>query len=334
MSIQYIAIDKNTLVEDKKIGCDLYLKSYVNRNSRYILFCRGDEQFGQDRKWSLIERNIEKLYIHSDDYEKFFKYQEQNLSNIVSSDNLSFQEKSHAVYNVAKSLTKDVLRDIGSSKVDLGRVKNWVKYSISFILNDENAFSGLISMTSHDYYTYTHSINLSVFGLLFGKHLSLDPEDLNSFGTGMLLHDVGTVNVPLEILTKPGKLTKEEFDNIKHHPETGYELLKNKDGMDEKALIPVIQHHENFDGTGYPHGIGGHEIDLYGKLARIVDVYDAITSRRCYADKMNPFAALKEMKECMINCFDTELFQEFINFLGPRSSGIIKEHGGVVCLGT
>ncbi len=334
MRIRYVAIDKNTLVEDKKVGCDLYLKSYVNRDSRYILFCRGDEQFGQDRKGSLIERNVEKLYILSEDYEKFFKYQEQNLPNILSNDNICAKEKSYAVYNVAKSLTKDILQDIDSSKADLDRARNWVKYTMSFILNDENAFSGLVSMTSHDYYTYTHSINLSVFGLLFGKHLSLDPEDLNSFGTGMLLHDVGKVGIPLEILNKRGKLAKEELDIIKLHPELGYKLLKNKYDMDEKTLSPVIQHHENFDGTGYPHGIGGSEISFYGKLARIVDVYDAITSRRCYADKMNPFEALKEMREGMINCFDTELFQEFIYFLGPKSSGIVKEHDGVVLLKT
>ncbi len=173
-----------------------------------------------------------------------------------------------------------------------------------------------------------------MFGLLFGKHLGLDPENLNSFGTGMLLHDVGKVDIPLEILNKPGKLTKEEFDIVKCHPEAGYKHLKNKDSMDEKTLIPVIRHHENFDGTGYPYGIGGNEIGFYGKIARIVDVYDAITSRRCYADKMNPFAALKEMREGMINCFDTELFQEFVNFIGPRSSSIIKEHGGIVCLNT
>ncbi|MCP4253806.1 MAG: HD domain-containing protein, partial [Candidatus Scalindua sp.] len=258
MRIQYVAIDKNTLVEDKEVGCDLYLKSSINRNPRYVLFCHGDEQFRHERNGSMIERNTEKLYILSEDYEKFFKYQEQNLSSIVSCDNLNFQEKSNAVYNVAKSLTKDIFRDIGLSNADLGRARNWVKYTIRFILNDENAFSGLINKTSHDYHTYTHSVNLSVLGLLFGKHLCLDPADLNSFGTGMLLHDVGKVETPLEILNKPGKLTNEEFNIIKCHPQAGYKLLKNKDSMDEKTLIPVIRHHENFDGTGYPYGIGGN----------------------------------------------------------------------------
>lgn len=231
-------------------------------------------------------------------------------------------------------MTKDILQDIGSSEVDLDRTSNWVKYTISFILNDENAFSGLVSMTSHDYYTYTHSINLSVFGLLFGKHLGLDPEKLNSFGTGMLLHDVGKVDIPLEILNKPGKLTKEEFEIIKRHPEAGYKLLKDKKSIDQKTLKPVIQHHKNFDGIGYPYGIGGETIGSFGRLSKIVDVYDSITSKRCYADKMNPFAALNEMRDGMINCFDTELFQEFIYFLRPKSSGFIKDHNDIVCLTT
>ncbi len=330
--MQYVAIDNKTLVEDTEVGCDLYLRSYVHGQPRYILFCRGDEQFGSDRKGTLIERNIEKLYILSKDCKNYFKYQEKNLPYILTNNNLSFREKSHAVYHVAKSLSKDILQDIGTGEVDLDRARNWVKYTISFILNDANAFSGLISMTSHDYYTYTHSINLSVYGLLFGKHLNLDPEDLNSFGTGMLLHDVGKVDIPLEILNKPGKLTKEEFDMIKRHPEFGYKLLKDKQGINVKSLTPVIQHHENFDGTGYPYGIGVEEIDFFGRLARIVDVYDAITTKRCYADKMNPFAALNEMREGMINCFDTELLQEFIYFLGPKGSGVIKEHGSKVCL--
>ncbi|MHC4267020.1 MAG: HD-GYP domain-containing protein [Planctomycetota bacterium] len=320
-------------MEDTKVGCDLYLRSYVNGYPRYILFCRGDEQFGSDRKGMLIERNIQKLYVLSKEYRDFFKYQEKNLPKIIADDNLSSKEKSHAVYHVAKSLTKDILEDINTDEVDLNRVKNWVKYTMSFILNDENAFSGLISMTSHDYYTYTHSINLSVLGLLFGKHLRIDPISLNSFGTGMLLHDVGKIEIPIEILNKPGKLTKEEYEVIKRHPESGYNLLKDKQTIEKISLVPAIQHHENYDGTGYPYGIGGSEIDLYGRLSRIIDVYDAITTRRCYGDAMKPFDALNVMSEEMVNCFDTELFKEFICFLGPKGTGIIKQNGKIVsCL--
>ncbi len=323
--MNYIGIDKHILVENSKIGCDLYLKVHVNGTSRYVLFCHGSEQYGTVRKGELVERSIERLYIQAKDYEKFFKYQEENLPCILESIDLGPKEKSRAVYHVAKKLTKDILQNIGGTEIDIDRAKNWVKYTIGFILNDPGAFSSLLSMTSHDYYTYTHSINLSVIGLLFGKHLNLSSENLNSLGTGMLLHDAGKVLIPLEILNNPGKLTKHEFEIVKQHPEAGFKLLRDQNNMEEKFLIPAIRHHENYDGTGYPYGIGGDDIELNGRISRIVDVYDAITTKRCYAGAMSPFAALDEMREQMIHCIDKELFQEFIRLLGPADRGLLNK---------
>ncbi|ODS32473.1 MAG: hypothetical protein SCARUB_02417 [Candidatus Scalindua rubra] len=326
----YVSITKDTLVEKTKIGCDLYLKSYINGAPKYVLFCRGNEQFESERREELLEKNVQRLFILSKDYKEYFKYQEKNLPQIISNSNLSTQEKSHAVYHVAKNITKDILKDARTG-VNVKRVENWVKYTVSYILNDKNAFAGLLNVTSYDYYTYTHSVNLSVFGLLFGKHLFLTPDDLNAFGTGMLLHDIGKIEIPLEIINKPGKLTKDEFETIKKHPETGVAFLKAKN-IKEKSLIPVIQHHENYDGTGYPYEIGGNEIDIFGKLSRIIDVYDAITTKRSYANAMRPFAALKVMKEKMISCFDVELFQEFICFLGPTDPRKHTRSGDLVPL--
>ena len=122
--MHYVAITKEMLVEDTEVGCDLYLKSYVNGYPRYVLFCRKDEYFGSDRKGTLIERNIEKLYILSKDCKNYFKYQEKNLPYILTNNNLSFREKSHAVYHVAKSLSKDILQDIGTGEFDLDRARN------------------------------------------------------------------------------------------------------------------------------------------------------------------------------------------------------------------
>ncbi|ODS33081.1 MAG: hypothetical protein SCARUB_01780 [Candidatus Scalindua rubra] len=208
------------------------------------------------------------------------------------------------------------LIDNPRSGINLGRVKKWVDNTIGYILRDENAFSSLLKVTSHDYYTYTHSVNLSVLGLLFGKHLSLNPHDLNCLGIGMLLHDLGKIEIPLEILNKPGRLTKDEFETIKKHPETGIKLLEDEK-IGEKPLKVVIQHHENYDGTGYPNGIGEKDIHLFGRISRIIDVYDAMTTKRPYADICRPFSALAEMHKTMADCFDKELLKEFIYFLGP-----------------
>ena len=298
----YMAISENAVVENTRVGCDLYLKSKVNGVYRYILFCRKDELFCGDRKKELLVKNIKKLFISESDFGSYFKYQEKILQSILDDKNKSSEEKSNTVYHVAKNLAQDLLEDPRSG-VNIGRAVNWVNKTISYILNDEHAFSSLIKVTSHDYYTYTHSVNLSVLGLLFGKHLSLNHYDLNCLGIGMLLHDLGKVDIPLEILNKPGKLTKEEYDIVKGHPESGIKLLENKESIEEKSLKVIIQHHEDYDGNGYPSKIGGNDIHLFGRITRIIDVYDAMTTNRVYAGAKRPFTALMEMKEKMSNCF-------------------------------
>jgi HD-GYP domain-containing protein (c-di-GMP phosphodiesterase class II) len=314
----YVAIIRSSLVENTKVGCDLYLKNRINGTARYILFCRGDELFCNDRKKKLIEQSIEKLFIRAGDYKEYFKYQEDNLQTILTDEEKSSKEKSHIIYNVAKYLAQDLLGDPRSGAT-IKRATKWVDNTVKYILRDENAFSNLLKVTSHDYYTYTHSVDLSVLGVLFGKHISLDAHDLKCLGTGALLHDLGKVKIPLKILNKPGKLTKEEFEVIKKHPELGIEFLEEKKNIDETSLKVVIQHHENYDGTGYPNKIGGKDIHLFGKISRIIDVYDAMTTNRCYRKATTPYKALVEMKEKMTNCFERELLKEFIYFLGPYS---------------
>ncbi len=110
----------------------------------------------------------------------------------------------------------------------------------------------------------------------------------------------------------------EEFSEIKKHPKAGLELLELNSSIDALCLKIVIQHHENHDGTGYPYGIGGSDIHLFGSISRIIDVYDAMTSNRSYAVAKRPFAALAEMKAEMSGCFNEELLKEFICFLGAK----------------
>lgn len=311
----YIAITQDTLLENTKIGCDLYLKSYVNGTARYVLFCHGDEIFGNDRKEELVEQSIKKLFICEKDFKRYFKYQENNLKNVLTDKNKSSREKSRVVYHVAKHLATDLLSDPRSGN-NLRRATRWVDNTINYILNDKNAFLTLVKVTSHDYYTYTHSVNLAVLGLLFGKYLSLATYDLNCLGVGMLLHDIGKIEIPLEILNKPGKLTEDEFEEVKKHPKIGLRLLHDRK-IEENCLRIIIQHHENYDGSGYPNRIGAKDIHLFGKISRLIDVYDAMTTNRPYAKAIRPFAALMEMRENMPNCFEKELLKEFIRFLGP-----------------
>ena len=133
----------------------------------------------------------------------------------------------------------------------------------------------------------------------------------------ILLHDVGKTRISTDILNKKGKLTKEEYAKIKEHPEIGVEILKETGNGFTDEYIITLQHHENADGSGYPYGLKNNEVQLCSKIAHVIDVYDALTTNRPYANAVRPFSALAEMKENMSNCFDKEVFTDFIRFLGP-----------------
>ncbi len=316
---EYIAITKSALIENTELEFDLFLGNDVNGQVRYILFCRAGEQFGAKRQEELLSRNLQKLYISTKDNDKYLKYQEGNLRNIIDDESKSYLEKSGTLYQVAANITEELLDNPRSGK-NLDRASTWISNTVNHVLKNENTFSSLFAVTSHDYHTYTHSINMSVIGLLFGKYLSLNSHELDCLGKGMLLHDIGKVAVPAEIINKPGHLTKEEFNEIKKHPEAGLEILEQKSNIDPLCLIIVAQHHENHDGSGYPYGIGGSDIHSFGSISRIIDVYDAMTSNRLYAVAKKPFAALAEMKAEMSFCFNEELLKEFICFLGAKET--------------
>ncbi|MFQ5687339.1 MAG: HD-GYP domain-containing protein [Candidatus Scalindua sp.] len=314
---EYTAITKNVLIEDTKIEFDLFLKSGSNGHSNYVLFSRGDELFSPERREELMSRNEQRLYISSDDTGKYLKYQEENLKHIIEDDTKSSQEKSGVLYQVAENLMRELL-DNPRSGQHIKRTSAWVSNTVHHILENEDTFSSLFEVVTHDYRIYTHSVNTSVIGLLFGRFLSLKPEELNSLGTGLLLHDIGKTTVPLSIIKKRGKLTGDEFKEVKKHPKAGLDILGDRGSVDIQSLKIIIQHHENNDGTGYPYGIGGSDIHLLGHISRIIDVYDAMTSDRPYAFAEKPFTVLAKMKNEMSNYFDPELLREFICFLGPK----------------
>lgn len=314
---EYTAIIKNTLIEDTKIEFDLFLKSGSNRHSNYVLFSRRNELFSPERREELMSRNAQKLYISTNDIDKYLKYQEKNLKHIIEDNTMNSLEKSGVLYQVAKNVTAELLDDPRSGQ-HVERVSTWVSNTIHHILENENTLSNLFKVINHDYRIYTHSVNTSVIGLLFGRFLSLKPEELNCLGTGLILHDIGKVTVPPIVIKKRGKLTVNEFAEMKKHPKAGLKILGHRSSVDIRSLKIVIQHHENNDGTGYPYGIGGSDIHLLGHISRIIDVYDAMTTNRHYAFAEKPFTVLVEMKNKMSNCFDSELLREFICFLGPK----------------
>jgi len=172
----------------------------------------------------------------------------------------------------------------------------------------------LLTITSYDFYTYTHSVNVGVLSVLISKMLFSKSlaHDMHELGAGFFLHDIGKVRVDPAILNKPGRLTDEEMLKMRAHPYQGYKILKETEHLTEECRIIAMQHHERDDGTGYPNRLRGNDIHLYGRICCIADVYDALTSERPYKQRLTPYEALKIMKEQMISHFRKELFDKFV----------------------
>ncbi len=314
----YIPVDSSSLKINTKIGCDLYLLISNGPDRRFVLYCKEDAVFDNDKREMLLEKNISRLFVKNDDKQKYYKYLESNFQDFIFDTSLSSDEKTKIVYSAATSLVKDLFDDPRSGNVE--RTKTFAYNMVDYILKEGRAANNLLKIAIHEYYTYTHSVNVAAVGTLFAKELGFTDEDLKHFCTGILLHDIGKTRISTDILNKNGKLTKEEFAKVKEHPELGVAILRETgNGFTDEYTI-TLQHHENCDGTGYPHGLQKNEIHRCGRIARIIDVYDALTTDRPYAKAISPFAALVEMKENMSNCFDAELFKGFIRFCGPWNS--------------
>jgi len=236
----------------------------------------------------------------------------EKLVTAIHDKSLLPENKARIVRQHSITMMKSLLENPTAQNIK--EAKKGISEMVSLILTDDATMHYLLDITSHDFYTYTHSVGVGVLGIALAKSLfkGSTNHDMRALGVGFFLHDVGKILIDQSIITKPGKLTAEEMQEMRRHPSLGYRLLQETRQLTEEAKIIVLQHHERVDGAGYPKGLRGGEIHLYGRLCSIADVYDALTSDRPYRKKLPPFAALKIMKDEMINHFQRDLFQAFV----------------------
>ena len=185
---------------------------------------------------------------------------------------------------------------------------------------DENpsVFLSVTRLKSKDEVTYLHSISVSALMILFGRHLGFDEAVVQMLGTAGLLHDVGKLEIPLEVLNKEGRLTEDEISMIRDHPVKGHAILSRQEGMSEIVLDVCLNHHERIDGKGYPHRLSGSQVSLHARVAAICDVYDALTSTRPYRAPWSAGKALKWMLSSEGH-FDRRLLKKFALCLSVSS---------------
>ena len=183
-------------------------------------------------------------------------------------------------------------------------------------------FDLMSNMRKYDDAIYAHSVNVALLAMVLARWLDFSEEDVALAGQCGLLHDIGKTQIPPEVLNKPGKLTPEEFAMIKTHPMSGHAILEGH-GLDEHIMRAVMEHHEKSDGSGYPMGLRGEDIDPFARLITVVDVYDAITSARKHRGNVCPFKVIEIFEDEGIQKYDTKYYRTFLehianNFIGNR----------------
>jgi len=208
-------------------------------------------------------------------------------------------------------------------QIEIEQLNPVVEGLVRSVFNNQNALLGMVRIREMDKYTFEHSVSVAVLLTSFCKALGMSHEIIHQVGIGGLLHDIGKTKVPLAILNKPGRLDEDEFTIMRRHVNYSQDILETAKEVSEISSGIIYEHHERYDGSGYPNAKSVDGISLYGKMAAIVDVYDALTSNRCYHQGKSPHWVLGKLIEWSKYHFQPDLVQQFIRCIGIYPVGTL-----------
>ena len=207
--------------------------------------------------------------------------------------------------------------------VDIGGVQGSVRDIVEDVLGDRSILYNLTSLKGMDEYTFIHALNICVLAGELGRQINLRREHLDELGISTLLHDVGKILVPLEILRKPGALDEAEFAKMSRHPVEGAIMLSREPQLPDSAAVVAFEHHMHYDFSGYPRPRRPRKLHLFSLMASIADVYDALTTTRPYRPPLPPLRALEIMRSECQGHLEPRLFRHFVTMLGPYPWGTL-----------
>ena len=244
------------------------------------------------------------------------------------------EDGARAIYNQALQVVNTIFQDvrmgqIPSSETALDASRAMVETSLS----EPYALFSMSLLKDYDNYTFTHSVNVSVIAVTVGRACGVSEEELNILSLGGLLHDVGKMTIDHEIITKPGKLNEDEFDKMRQHPTNGAEIVAKMAHVSPIVQDIVNGHHLRYDRTGYPEDSRGKVLSPLVDIVTIADIYDAMTTVRCYQNPITPRQALVKIRELSGHFVHPEFIEKFIAFLGPYPVGTLARiHDGSIGL--
>ncbi|MEN6360363.1 MAG: HD domain-containing phosphohydrolase [Smithella sp.] len=344
---RYMAIPPGAILPGSLPEFKIYI---LNARGKYVLWAADGNKVTTAQLAKLSKGGVQDIFVDLEESFKYEQYLETNLGKILDNPEVVDDQKATIFSKVSTNVVKTAFETsfkVGSIGAEtLLRVQKVIENAMKFITGS-NSLSALSKMIGHDYKTYEHATKVAWFTVSFIKE---NPEILQNYqenenlderqiseviracGVCGLLHDIGKAYTPQEILNKNGPLTEIEWEVMKRHPLNSLAMLLDAE-LPTYIKKAILQHHEDFDGGGYPMRVDGMNITILARVLRIIDVFDAMTSRRPYKDPLPPLKAIQIMTgtppheedadsaqdirdQDMSKCFDLELLRKFIVFIG------------------
>ncbi len=267
----------------------------------------------------------------------------ENDDDIPEDDEDDEFERSHVIYEEKTTLKQEfstakgaqqramstlqrVMQNLRKSgELEIGPLESAVTPMVDSVLRNPAALACLMRMQKKDDYLYQHSLASTVWAAILGRQLGLGRADINLLSLGAMLLDVGKTQLPMELLTKPSQLNDEEKALMRQHVQFGLDILYTAGDVDARVIDMVKHHHERYNGTGYPDGISGNTIPVFGRIAGIVDAYDAMITPRPYAKLLSSYDALRKLRKLADVEFQAEIVDQFTKAIGAFPTGTLIE---------
>jgi HD-GYP domain-containing protein (c-di-GMP phosphodiesterase class II) len=284
---------------------------YIFLDGKIITYLNQWQKLAGERLETLHSKDSgESFYVHNTQKQIYRDY----VKNTMNSDSISNDTKAGILRESSIAILEDLF-ETPDVAVALAESKPIITDLLNFMQAAPESIGNLISLSGHDFYTYNHSFDVSIYSLGLGQVLGFDKKTLEELGQSSLFHDIGKRNVPLEILCKKGPLTDSEWVEMRMHPTYGLNILNEHEGISDAIKAACYEHHESWSGGGYPQDISGHEIHPFGRLVALTDTYDAMTTQRSYNTPMKPSEALQMMKDKLSGRYDPDMLKAMYSVL-------------------
>jgi len=306
-SDKYFRIRLSTIRGHKPSPFDIY----VFIDGRYITYLRAGDRLDDQKIDTLNFKDTGNSFFVLDSEKQTYR---DYVKAEMNSDELNPFEKAKILRESSIAILEDLFEtpDVG---VALENSKPIVNDLIQFMGEAPEAVGDLISLSGHDFYTYNHSFDVSIYSLGLAQVLGFTKNDLVEMGQGSLFHDIGKRNVSLDILCKKGPLDEHEWAQMKMHPQYGLVILNEHAIASDAIKAACFEHHESWAGGGYPQGISGPEIHPFARIVAITDTYDAMTTQRSYNVPLKPHDALAMMRDKLAGRYDPEMLKAMYSVL-------------------